>query len=111
MKGCDKLNKSKILFLKMFLGDIKRYACDNVGIDPSNLSDTSLLTGQTIKKSVIESFSSYKLMNEEERKIVNSILNGIKNDKSGKENGKALLKHIDSLVPKSTELVDYKDAV
>ena len=72
-----------------------------------------MLTGQTLGRSDIESFSSYKLMNDDEKTIVNSILNEMKTkDSSGVSmNGKILSKHIDSLVPTSmADAAEYKDA-
>ena len=102
------MNSTKILFLKMLKGDIKRYVIEK----NNNLSDSKgLLTGQTIGRSIIESFSSYKLMNEDERAMVKTILDEMKINENGNEKGKALLKHIDSLVPHSIENeVEYKDA-
>lgn len=106
------MNSTKILFLKMLRGDIKRNAYEKAGLSPDlNHDDQGLLTGQTIKKSEIESFSSYKLMNDDERAIVSSILDEIKS-KDGDSKGRTLVKHIDSLVPTSEESlsVDFKDA-
>ena len=70
-----------------------------------------LLTGQTISRSDIESFSSYKMMTVEERAIVNSILETSKRmESSDSKKGKALLKNIDALVPRSEEMQsEYKD--
>jgi len=109
------MNQTKILFLKMLRGDIKRNACEKMGIDISQVSKDKeeLLTGQTIKRSDIESFSSYKMMTDEERAIVNSILETSKRNESANdsEKGKALLKHIESLVPTSQpDAIEYKDA-
>lgn len=108
------MNSTKILFLKMLRGDIKRNACEKMGIDISQMSKDKeeLLTGQTIKRSDIESFSSYKLMNEEERTIVNSILENSKRKESSNDSqrGKAYIKHIESLVPLSqSDAIEYKD--
>lgn len=108
------MNSTKILFLKMLRGDIKRKACEKMGIDPSQMSKDKegLLTGQTIARSDIEAFSSYRLMNDEERTIVDSVLEELKNKESGvgSTKGKALLKQIDSLVPSSTvDAIEYKD--
>lgn len=108
------MNSTKILFLKMLRGDIKRHTCEKVGIDPNQMSKDKegLLAGQTIAKSDIEGFSSYKLMNGEERTIVNSILEELKNKKSetGSERGKTLSKQIDALVPSSSaDAIEYKD--
>ena len=109
------MNSTKILFLKMLRNDIKRKACEKMGIDFNQVpkEKEGLLTGQTIGRSDIESFSSYKLMNDDEKSIVNSILNEMKTkDSSGVSmNGKILSKHIDSLVPTSmADAVEYKDA-
>lgn len=108
------MNQTKILFLKMLRGDIKRNACDKMGIDISQMSKDKeeLLTGQTIKRSDIESFTSYKMMTNEERAIVNSILETSKrNESNNSEKGKALLKHIESLVPTyEPDAIEYKDA-
>ena len=52
-------------------------------------------------------------MNEDEKSIVNSILNEIKTKESSSVsmNGRVLSKHIDSLVPEShADAVEYKDA-
>lgn len=95
------MNSTKILFLKMLKGDIKRQVSEN----------SELLTGQTITLGQIESFPSYKLMNDDERAIVKSILAEMKSDKGENEKGKALLKHIDSLVPQSSiQEVEFKEA-
>ena len=105
------MNSTKILFLKMLKGDVKRWACEQANIEPSSVSNDnlSLLTGQTIKRSTIESFSSYKLMNEDERLLVNSILSEMTHDVGG-EKGRALVKHIETLAPRSEEVVDFKEA-
>lgn len=105
------MNSTKILFLKMLKGDIKRLTCEKAGIDPNLINDNNLnlLTGQIIKKSEIESFSSYKLMNDDERNLVNSILSEFKANTSG-EKGKGLVKKIDSLVPSSSEVIEFKEA-
>lgn len=103
------MNSTKILFLKMLKGDIKRAACQKAGINFNELSNDTL-TGQTIGLSEIESLSSYKLMNDDEKSIVKSILDSMKINNKGNEKGKALLKHIDSLVPHSEmQEVEYKD--
>ena len=109
------MNSTKILFIKMLRNDIKRKACEKMGVDFNQVpkEKEELLTGQTIGRSDIESFSSYKLMNDDEKSIVNSILNEMKTkDSSGVSmNGKILSKHIDSLVPTSmADAVEYKDA-
>ena len=109
------MNSTKILFLKMLRNDIKRRACEKMGVDFNQVPKEKerLLTGQTIGRSDIESFSSYKLMNEDEKSIVNSILNEMKTkDSNGVSmNGRVLSKHIDSLVPTSmADAVEYKDA-
>ena len=109
------MNQTKILFLKMLRGDIKRNACEKIGIDISQVSKDKeeLLTGQTIKRSDIESFSSYKMMTDEERAIVNNILETSKRRESINDSirGKALLKHIDTLVPsREPDAIEYKDA-
>ena len=108
------MNSTKILFLKMLRGDIKRNACDNMGIDISQMSKDKeeLLTGQTIKRSDIESFTSYKMMTNEERAIVNSILETSKRNESTNDSvrGKALIKHINTLVPTSQpDAIEYRD--
>ena len=107
------MNSTKILFLKMLRGDIKRNACEKMGIDITQMSKDKeeLLTGQTINRSDIESFSSYKMMTVEERAIVNSILETSKRmESSDSKKGKALLKNIDALVPRSEEMQsEYKD--
>lgn len=105
------MNSTKILFLKMLRGDIKKKACEKMGIDltQKDVKD-ELLTGQTITRSEIESFSTYKLMNEEERSIVESILKK-KNNEQNSQRGKAYIKQIDSLVPSSVvDFTEYKDA-
>ena len=99
----------------MLRNDIKRRACEKMGIDFNQVpkEKEELLTGQTIGRSDIESFSSYRLMNDDEKTIVNSILNEMKTkDSSGVSmNGKILSKHIDSLVPTSmADAAEYKDA-
>lgn len=108
------MNSSKILFLSMLRGDIKRNACEKMGIDISQVKDREeLLTGQTIKRSDIESFTSYKMMTDEERAIVNSILETSKRNESTNDSvrGKAYIKHIESLVPTSQpDAIEYKDA-
>lgn len=107
------MNSTKILFLKMLRGDIKRNACEKMGIDIRQIprEKEELLTGQTINRSDIESFSSYKMMTVEERAIVNSILETSKRmESSDSKKGKALLKNIDTLVPRSEEMQsEYKD--
>ena len=108
------MNSTKILFLKMLRGDIKKNACMKMGIDPSQMSKEKeeLLAGQTIAKGDIETFSSYKLMNDEEKGIMNSIFEELKNRESdiGSIRGKALIKQIESLVPTSTADAIEKDA-
>lgn len=106
------MNSTKILFLKMLRGDIKRFTYAKMGISSNVSSSDELLTGQTIKRSEIESFSSFKLMNTEERNIVNLILESMSRKVNGSNsNGRALLKHIDSLVPKDESYeAEYKDA-
>ena len=108
------MNSTKILFLKMLKGDIERNTYEKMGIDPSKVTNKEgLLAGQTINRSGIESFSSYKLMTSDEREIVNSILDELKPKEAevGFEEGMALLKKIDALVPTShmSDAVDYKD--
>ena len=63
------MNSTKILFLKMLRNDIKRKACEKMGVDFNQVpkEKEELLTGQTIGRSDIESFSSYKLMNDDEK--------------------------------------------
>jgi len=107
------MDSTKILFLKMLRSDIKRNACEKMGIDIRQIprEKEELLTGQTINRSDIESFSSYKMMTVEERAIVNSILETSKRmESSDSKKGKALLKNIDTLVPRSEEMQsEYKD--
>lgn len=108
------MNSTKILFLKMLRGDIKRNACEKMGIDIRQIprEKEELLTGQTINRSDIESFSSYKMMTVEERAIVTSILEELKRKESANNavRGKALLKNIDTLVPRSeASAIEYKD--
>jgi len=108
------VSSTKILFLKMLRGDIKRNVCEKMGINPEQIGDKEgLLAGQTISRSGIESFASFKLMNDDEKECVNSILNELaqKNTEVGSQQGKALLKHKDSLVPASYsfDAVEYKD--
>lgn len=109
------MNSTKILFLKMLRSDIKRRACEKMGVDFNQVpkEKEELLTGQTIGRSDIESFSSYKLMNGDEKTIVNSILSEMKAKESSNAsiNGRVLSKHLESLVPEShADAVDYKDA-
>lgn len=111
-----KMNSTKILFLKMLKGDILRDACSKVGIDISQVTDSrrELLTGQTIKRSEIESFLSYKMMTVDERAIVNSCLEELKRKESATDavRGKALLKNIDALVPRSeVSITEYNDVM
>jgi len=97
----------------MLKGDIKRNAALKLGIDPNELSDDNLtlLTGQTIKESELMNLSSYKLMNDEERSIVTSILNEMKKKQDMSiDKGIALTKRMDSLVPRSEVVVDFKEA-
>lgn len=106
------MNSTKILFLKMLKGDIERNAFEKMGINPSSVTNKEgLLAGQTIDRSGIESFSSYKLMTSDERAMVDSILNELKTKEVGSEKGNVLLKRIDSVVPTShlSETADYKD--
>ena len=71
---------------------------EKMGIDFNQVpkEKEELLTGQTIGRSDIESFSSYKLMNDDEKTIVKSILNEMKTKDSSSVsmNGKILSKHI-----------------
>ena len=99
----------------MLRNDIKRKACEKMGVDFNQVpkEKEELLTGQTIGRSDIESFSSYRLMNDDEKTIVNSILSEIKTKESSNAsiNGRVLSKHLESLVPEShADAVDYKDA-
>lgn len=109
------MNSTKILFLKMLRNDIKRKACEKMGVDFNQVpkEKEELLTGQTIGRNDIENFSSYRLMNDDEKTIVNSILSEIKTKESSNDsiNGRVLSKHLESLVPEShADAVDYKDA-
>ena len=109
------MNSTKILFLKMLRGDIIRNTCNKMGIDTNQIPSgkEGLLTGQTITRSDIESFSSYKLMTNEERDIVNLILKDSKRIESNNDSirGKALIKHIDTIIPASQpDAIEYKDA-
>lgn len=110
------MNATKILFLKMLRSDIKRATYAKMGISSETSSGDELLAGQTINRSVIESFSSFRLMNTEERSIVNSILETSKKKDASdstvsNERGRALIKQFDSLVPKDYSYdVEYKDA-
>lgn len=99
----------------MLRNDIKRKACEKMGVDFNQVpkEKEELLTGQTIGRNDIESFSSYRLMNDDEKTIVNSILSEIKTKESSNDsiNGRVLSKHLESLVPEShADAVDYKDA-
>lgn len=76
------MNDAKILFLKMLRGDILRATYAKMGISFDASSDRKLLIGQTILRSIIEKLSSFRLMNEEERRIVNEILETCKKDAS-----------------------------
>lgn len=99
------MESSKILFLNMLKNDIKRSVMAKNGLDSKNLVNDDLLTGQTISESEIKSFSSYKLMNPEEREIIDFILNDMKKKDTGsRTNNKVLTKRIDSLVPRSNEV-------
>lgn len=95
------MNSTKILFLNMLKGDIKRHIFKK--------NNSEVLTGQTISRNVIESFSSYKLMNNDEREIVLNILKSMMNP-SGNEKGKMMLKAIPGLVPMENDAVDFKEA-
>ena len=62
----------------MLKGDIKRHIYEKMGITTVEGANQNMLTGQTISKEEIYSFTSYKMMNDDERKIVNSILSSFK---------------------------------
>ena len=70
----------------MLRNDIKRRACEKMGIDFNQVpkEKEELLTGQTIGRSDIESFSSYKLMNEDEKSIVRLVTSLSNEDISSK---------------------------
>lgn len=109
------MNSTKILFLKMLRGDIKRNACNKMGIDINQIprEKEELLTGQTINRSDIESFSSYRLMTDDEKQMVNSILKQIKSKGSSNDSqrGKAYIKRIDAFITESQpDAIEYKDA-
>lgn len=96
----------------MLKNDIKKSVLSRNNMNPNNKADEAvLLTGQTISENEIKSFSSYKLMNPEEREIVDLILNSMEKKDSGNSNDKALRKRIDSLVPRSNEanVADFLD--
>lgn len=98
----------------MLKGDIKRHMYEKMGITTVEGANQNMLTGQTISKEEIYSFTSYKMMNDDERKIVNTILSSFKTSTQDikTERGKTLLKQMDSLVPRSessSDAVDFKD--
>ena len=101
------MNSTKILFLNMLKGDIKRYTYQKLGITSVDDSNAKMLTGQTISKGEIEAFPSYKMMTNEERALVTSILESMN---TGLEKGKTMVKQKDSLIPRSNEVIDYKEA-
>ena len=47
------MNSTKILFLNMLKGDIKRYTYQKLGITSVDDSNAKMLTGQTISKGEI----------------------------------------------------------
>lgn len=94
------MNSTKILFLNMFKNELKKVAMSKLNTDTF---DDTKLTGQKISMEEIESFYSYKLMNDDEKKIVNGILNSMKKDTGGSSNNKMLTKRYDSLIPRSVE--------
>lgn len=100
------MNSTKILFLNMLKGDIKRFAYQKMGITSVDNSNTKMLTGQTISRSEIGNFPSYKMMTNEEKLLVDSILDSMN---VGMERGKAMVKQMDSLIPRSNEMIDYKE--
>lgn len=107
------MNSTKILFLRMLKNDILKQFSKDLGIGVDQLlKKDGLLAGQTISRSSIENFSSYRLMNSDEKKCVDLILSEVKsNNNVGSEKGKVMMKHIDSLVPTSylSDAIDYKD--
>ena len=98
------MNSTAILFLKMLKTDIKRRTCEKLGVDFNTVrEDMGLLTGQMITMSEIMSLPSYRLMNLYERQIFESVLDGMRHEVTGESVGRSLSKHIESLVPTSTE--------
>lgn len=102
------MNSTKILFLNMLKGDIKRCTYQKLGISSIEDNNTMLFSGQTISRNEIEAFSSYKMMTNEERTLVGTILDSMN---TGIEKGKIMVKQMDSLIPKSNEVIDYKESV
>ena len=87
-----------------------RKSCElyqKLGITSVDDSNAKMLTGQTISKGEIEAFPSYKMMTNEERALVTSILESMN---TGLEKGKTMVKQMDSLIPRSNEVIDYKEA-
>lgn len=108
------MNSSIILFLNMMKSDIKKHIYDNEGISYSTTDNSKdgLLTGKTISRSEIVNLASFKLMNQEERGVVDEILNSMK--QGGQERGKKMIKQIDGVMPymypSSEETFEFKDA-
>ncbi len=108
------MNSTKILFLKFLREEIQRYTFSKNGIQSTEemLNKTGLLTGQTISRNEIESLSSYRMMNSDEKSTVNSILTELHNKSqgTGQSMSKVYSKQIQPLVPKTVDSADYKDA-
>ena len=94
----------------MLKEDIKKLSQTSFNPQASNGLLTGQTTRQTIKESEITNLSLYKrIMSNEEREMVNSILDSMRTKEQGIEKGVALTKRMDSLVPRSDE-VAFRDA-
>lgn len=108
------MNSNIILFLNMMKSDIKKYIYSREGIPYSAVDDSKdgLLSGQTINKSEINNLTSFKLMNQVERNVVDEILSSMK--QGGQERGKKMVKQIDGVMPyvypSNEETFEFKDA-
>lgn len=88
------MNQTQSILLDMLKKDVKQYVMkrDGVEYNASNGNEDTDLTGHNITISEIESQPSFKLMNDNEKQIVYSITEGMKQEKSISANTQSMEK-------------------
>ncbi len=83
---------------------------------PNDVDSSSLLTGQRITRTELMNLPAFKLMNPEERKIFDSILDSMNSVKNGTmEESKVLVKKSNDIIPympseENNIVAEFKDA-